>query len=131
MKSPRIKQLLLDELKKKPVVEAACAKAGVGRTTFYEWKRGDKKFAEAVDEAMSFGKDFVSDIAEMQLLNAIKAGDFRAIALWLKAHRQEYKNRVEVDGTITTIEEMTAEQKALVKRALELADLFPATTHEG
>lgn len=129
MKSPRLKQLLLEELKKKPVIEVACTKIGVGRTTFYEWKQRDKKFSEAVDMAMRFGKDFISDIAEMQLLNAIKAGDFRAVAMWLKTHRQEYRNRIEVDGTITTIEEMTAEQKALVERALRLVDLSVPARH--
>lgn len=125
MKSPRLKQLLLEELKKKPVIEAACAKHNVGRTTFYEWKQKDKKFANAVDMAMRFGKDFISDIAEMQLLNAIKSGDFRAVAMWLKTHRQEYRNRIEVDGTITTIEEMTAEQRALFERATALMDPSP------
>jgi hypothetical protein len=125
MKSPRVKQLLLEELKKKPVVEVACAKVGVGRTTFYEWKQKDKKFAEAIDMAMRFGKDFISDIAEMQLLNAIKSGDFRAVSMWLKTHRQEYRNRIEVDGTITTIEEMTAEQRALFERATALMDPVP------
>ncbi len=129
MKAPHLKQQLLEELKKKPVIEAACAKIGVGRTTFYEWKQKDKKFAEAVDMAMRFGKDFISDIAEMQLLNAIKAGDFRAVAMWLKTHRQEYRNRIEVDGTITAIEEMTVEQKALVERALKLADLSVPAHH--
>ena len=73
MKSAKSKKLLIEELKKKPIIEGACAKAGVGRTAFYEWKKKDPKFAKAVELALEFGKDFVSDIAEMQLLNAIKA----------------------------------------------------------
>ncbi len=108
---------------KKPVVEAACIKAGVGRTAFYEWKKKDPKFAKAADLALEFGKDFVSDIAEMQLLNAIKSGDFRALALWLKTHKKEYGNRVEIDGVLNIIEELSPEKKEITRRALALAGL--------
>ena len=123
MKSAKSKKLLIEELKKKPIIEGACAKAGVGRTAFYEWKKKDPKFAKAVELALEFGKDFVSDIAEMQLLNAIKAGDFRALALWLKTYKKEYRNRVEIDGVMNIIEELSPERKAHVKRSLTLAGI--------
>lgn len=123
MRGQRAKTLLIEELKKKPVVEAACVKVGIGRTAFYEWKKKDAKFAEAVGMALAFGKDFVSDIAEMQLLNSIKAGEFRALSLWLKTHKKEYGNRLEVDGTLNIIEELSSEKKDLARKALSLAGI--------
>jgi hypothetical protein len=121
MKSAAIKKQLIEELKKKPIVEAACAKAGVGRTAFYDWKKKDSKFANAVDLALEFGKDFVSDISEMQLLNAIKSGNFQAVSLWLKTHKPEYRNRVEIEGAMKVIKELSPEQKELVRKAWALA----------
>lgn len=123
MRGAQCKKILIEELKKKPVVEAACLKAGIGRTAFYDWKKKDPKFAKAVELAFQFGKDFVSDIAEMQLLNAIKSGDFRALALWLKTHKKEYGNRMEIEGALTLIEELSPEKKEVVKRSLALANL--------
>ena len=123
MKSARTKKLLIEELKKKPIIEAACAKTGVGRTAFYEWRKKDPDFAKAVELALQFGKDFVSDIAEMQLLNAIKNGDFRAVAIWLKTHKQEYRNRLEIDGVRNIIEELSPEQSERVQKALQHANL--------
>jgi hypothetical protein len=123
MKSAKVKKDLIEELKKKPVIEASCAKVGVGRTAFYDWKKKDPKFAKAVEMALDFGRDFVSDIAEMQLLNAIKAGDFRAVSLWLKTHKDEYRNRIEVEGAMSVIEELSPEKRALVERSLALANL--------
>lgn len=123
MRGARAKSLLIEELKKKPVVEAACMKVGIGRTAFYEWRKKDAKFAQAIDLALQFGRDFVSDIAEMQLLNAIKAGDSRSVVLWLKTHRKEYSNRVEIEGGIKLIEELSPEKKAAIQKAFALANL--------
>jgi DNA modification methylase len=123
MRGARAKSLLIEELKKKPVVEAACMKVGIGRTAFYEWRKKDAKFAQAIDLALQFGRDFVSDIAEMQLLNAIKAGDSRSVVLWLKTHRKEYGNRVEIEGGIKLIEELSPEKKAAIQKAFALANL--------
>jgi len=101
MKSAHTKKLLIEELKKKPSIEAACRTAGIGRTAFYDWKKKDPRFAKAVELALQFGKAFMADIAELQLFNAIKNNDFRAIALYLKTHHPEYGNKVEISGQVT------------------------------
>ena len=43
-KTEKIKELVLDQLRKSPIVEAACQKAGITRTTFYRWKKDDPDF---------------------------------------------------------------------------------------
>lgn len=53
------KRLLLDELKRSlGVVETACNRAKVGRTTHYRWLKSDKKYAAEVAELDNVGLDF-------------------------------------------------------------------------
>lgn len=129
MRSATIKKQLIEELKHKPVVESACLKVGVGRTAFYEWKKKDLKFAKAVDLAMDFGRSFMADIAELQLFTAIKNNDFRAVALYLKTHHPEYRNRVEVQGQITATTKLTKEEQVLYEEAIKrLESMKPPIT---
>jgi hypothetical protein len=117
------KELLLEQLKKTPIVQIACEKIGIGRATFYRWKADDPAFAKAVDDALLEGKLLVNDLAESQLIGAIKDRNLTAITYWLRHHHQDYKNRLELEGTVNTIHELSDEQKALVKKALELTGL--------
>lgn len=119
----KTKQLLLEQLKKTPIIQIACEKIGLGRATFYRWKVDDPTFAKAVDDALLEGKLLVNDLAESQLIGAIKDRNLTAITYWLRHHHRDYKNRLELEGTINTIHELSDEQKALVKKALELTGL--------
>ena len=123
MKAHKAKKDILEHLRKTPIIEIACSKAGIGRTSFYRYKNSDKAFAAAVDEALAEGNSFVSDLAESQLISAIKERDIRAIALWLRHHHPTYKNRIEVMAQIKKEEALTPEQEATVRKALELASL--------
>ncbi len=102
-------------------MQIACEKLGVGRATFYRWKQEDDEFAKQVATAIFDGRLMVNDLAESQLIGAVKDRDMRAIMYWLKHHHTDYKTRVELEGTINTIHELTDEQKELVKNALTLA----------
>ncbi len=117
------KRLLLEQLRKTPIIQIACEKIGLGRATFYRWKADDSAFAKAVDDALLEGKLLVNDLAESQLIGAIKDRNLTAITYWLRHHHRDYKNRLELEGTINTIHELSDEQKALVKKALELTGL--------
>lgn len=124
MKSNKTKNALIEQLGKTPIVEAACSKIGIGRTTFYRWKKEDKEFAERAEEAICQGLSLISDIAESQLINAIKTGQLTAIIFWLRNHRDTYKTKVEISGQINNqIEALDPEQEALVREALRLASL--------
>src|SRR5579864_6532164 len=105
MKSDKDKKTIIEQLHKLPIIEIACSKAGVSRMTFYRWKKQDSEFAKEVDEAMSLGKSLISDVAESQLIAAIKKGDMRGIIFWLKHNREEYKTKVELSGTLLQIRE--------------------------
>lgn len=124
MKRESGKKLILEELRKVPIIELACSKTGIVRATFYRWKKADSKFVALVEDALRDGNARISDVAESQLVASIKAGNLSAIVFWLKHHRDTYKTKVEVTGEIKAIhQELTPEQEALVREALRLAAL--------
>ena len=80
------KELLIEQLKKTPIVQVACEKVGVGRATYYRWRKEDEEFAKLADEAISEGNFLVNDMAESQLMSAIRDKNLTAIIFWLKHH---------------------------------------------
>lgn len=126
------KELLLDQLKKTPVVQIACEKAGVGRATYYRWRKEDADFAQQSDQALLDGSLLVNDLAESQLMSAIKDKNMTAIIFWLKHHHPAYATKVEVTTTSKDKEiYLTDEQKELLNKALEMAALVPASTQNN
>lgn len=122
---------LLKRLKETPVIEVACRKVGIARATFYRWKEKDDVFSKEVDTAILEGSALINDIAESQLLTAIKDQNMTAIIFWLKHHHASYATKVEVTAQMKNLNEtLTADQEALVTRALQLASLIP-TVKEG
>jgi len=45
-KPEELKKLLIEQLKKTPIVQMACEKTGVARSTYYRWKKQNKTFAK-------------------------------------------------------------------------------------
>ncbi len=122
-KTNATKALLLEQLKKTPIIQIACEKLGIARATFYRWKTEDKTFAKTVDDAVLEGCLLVNDLAESQLIGAVKDRNLTAIMYWLRHHHKDYRNRLEVEGAINTIHELSPEQEKLVKQALKLANI--------
>jgi len=121
MKKDKFKDSIIQQLKEMPIVQVACKKVGVGRTTYYRW-RENKKFAKEADTAIAEGEAFITDMSESQLISLIRDRNFQALQLWLRHHHPKYSNKIEVDGRLTySDEELTPEQIALVKAALRLA----------
>lgn len=120
--SKQQRELMLAQLRKTPIVQIACEKTGVSRTSFYRWRREDKAYAEATDRAILEGVQLVNDMAESQLLAAIRDGNITAIGLWLKHNHARFKTRVEVEAHHHhTQDTLTLEQEAIVKEALRLS----------
>lgn len=122
-KNEQNKKMLLEQLKKTPIIQIACDKLNISRATLYRWKSEDKEFGKAVDEAVSEGRSLINDVAESQLIGAVKDRSLPAIMYWLKHHHKDYKTRVEIEGAIETIHGLSAEQQNLVEQALVLAGI--------
>ena len=114
------KESLLQQLKKTPIVQVACEKVNISRATYYRWHKDDQEFAEAADEALAEGSGLVNDMAESQLMSAIKNGNLTAVIFWLKNHHKNYAATLQVKHAIQD-ENLTPEQEALVREALRLA----------
>ncbi|MFA5967139.1 MAG: hypothetical protein WC805_01295 [Patescibacteria group bacterium] len=126
MKRDTHKESLLEQLKKTPIIHVACEKSGVGRATYYRWRKEDTEFALACDESLQEGSSLINDMAESQLISAIKDKNLGAIIFWLKNHHPQYATRVEVTAKLHNQDPLTPEQEELIKKALELASLHQA-----
>ncbi len=123
-KSDKAREALLEQLCKTPILQIACEKVGISRVTLYRWRSENKEFSKAVDDAMLEGRLLVNDLAESQLIGAIKDRNISAIVTWLRHNHATYKARIEIEGALKVIEEMSPEQKELFKKASELAGMF-------
>lgn len=122
---------LLQELLKTPVVQVACQKIGIARATYYRWRKENPAFSQEADTALEEGSAFINDIAESQLLSAIKDQNMTAIIFWLKHHHKTYTTRVEISAANSQINALKPDQEKLVRKALELASLLPEEGKEN
>jgi len=131
MKTDKNKELIIQQLRKTPIVQVSCEKVGIGRATFYRWKQEDQDFSTKADEALLEGSLLVNDVAESQLMSAIRDKNLTAIIFWLKHHHPNYATRVEVTARLKADNEiLTPEQEELVTKALKLASLIPQVKEE-
>ena len=114
---------LLEVLRKMPIIQVACEKASIGRTTVYDWRHQDETFRKAMDQALAEGDLFVNDMSESQLISLIKDKHFAAIMAWLKHHHPKYATRIEVVQRNLDDDPLTPEQQAIVDQALRLASI--------
>ena len=114
------KELILEQLKKTPIVQLACEKVGIARATYYRWKDADRKFSILAQEAILEGSRLVNDMAESQLLSAIRDGNMTGIIFWLKSHHPSYETRVEIrQAGFQADENLTKKQREVIRKALE------------
>ena len=117
-KTEQHKKALLQALEKSlGVVTTACKKAGVGRTTYYEWYNNDLGFRNSVDELQNIALDF----AESKLHEQIANNSTSATIFYLKTkgkHRG-YVERQEVrmDAEVST-NKLSSEAKKKIDEIL-------------
>ncbi len=116
------KKLLVDHLRKIPIVQVACEKLGVSRATYYRWIAEDATFATQTEEALSEGTGFINDMAESQLISAIKEQNFAAISFWLRNRHKAYANKVQI--TTPVKQELTDKEKQMLADAYQKLGLI-------
>ena len=122
MKDGKTKEKLIEDLKKIPIVQMACERTGIARATFYRWRKEDRMFAKAADDALEEGALFINDMAESKLIVAIKDANLGAITYWLKHHHAAYTNKLEIIAQKGYAEEkLTPHEQKVVEQALLLA----------
>jgi ACT domain-containing protein len=123
------KQQVIDQLKFNPIVQIACQKSGVSRATFYRWRSEDEEFKKQTETAIKDGVLLINDLAESQLLAAIKEQNLTAIIFWLKNHHGDYADKIQVSTDNKPIDNnLTPEEEKLVKKALQMAGIINLST---
>jgi hypothetical protein len=116
------KKLIIEQLKKTPIIQLVCDRCNVGKSTYYRWRQDDAEFKKNSDEAMKDGVELINDLSESQLITLIKEKNFPAIQLWLRQHHPDYSNRLDVRATIEKEDPMTPEQEALIRKVLGIQE---------
>lgn len=120
MASKNDKEQLLKELSINPIIQVACKKVGVARSTYYRF-REDKDFAKKADEAINEGIKMVNDMAESQLISGIRDKNTTSIIFWLKNRHSAYGDKIKIQGKLDLqSQKLTPEQEALMLGALKL-----------
>ena len=107
-RTPKRVQAILDALRGGDAIGTACARAGIGRSTFAEWRSADPVLDAQVDDAIEYGTDVLEDVARDR---SIRHSDTLLIFL-LKARRPDkYRETTRISGEVTHrwAEEVAAE----------------------
>jgi len=115
------KEVIINQLKITPIIQIACKKCEIVRSSFYRWIKDDPNFAAQVEAAIEEGTNIVNEMAESALISSIKDNNMTGIMFWLRNRHPSFKTRLEL--TTKTDEKLTDEQKETIKKALSLADL--------
>lgn len=124
MKKDRIKTLFLEHIRRIPIIQVACEKVGVARSSVYRWRDEDEEFRKELEDALAEGEILINEMSESQLISLIRDKSWQAISFWLRKRSPKFRDRVEVTGNIESRQnELTPEQQAVVTEALRLASL--------
>ncbi len=123
------KASMVEQLQRTPIIQVACEKLNISRSSHYRWCKEDKDYEKKINAAVGDGIFLVNDLAESQLISAVKDRDMRAITLWLRSNHPRYRQKVELSGKVNVIEELSPEQEDLIREAMNLAGL-PSQNYE-
>lgn len=97
------KQALIEILKEMPIIQVACKRAGIGRATYYRWRKEDREFLIESEKALGQGIEYINDMSESQLVTLIKEKKMPAIAMWLKNNHQRYGAKLRLGALQETV----------------------------
>lgn len=82
---------IIESLEKTPIMEIACAKLKISRSTLYRWIESEPGFRIKVEEALDIGRSIVTDVAESHIISGVKEGDKAYVKYWLSNNCVRYK----------------------------------------
>ena len=113
------KEQFLSQLEEMPIVQAAAARTGIHRSTYYRWKEDDPDFIEKAESTMKKGVHFINDMMESILIKKAKEGNLTAVIFWLKNHHDSYVDIKRLDHRHEFNENpLTEERKAMIAKSM-------------
>lgn len=129
-KTTEQKLVVLEHLAKCCIVQLACERTGVGRSTYYKWLSEDEEFKESADKAINAGRAYLNDIAFSGLLKKIQEGNMTAIIFLLKNNHPWFAEKIrhEHEHRIVSIGDrvLTDEQREQLIKANRLSGMAAA-----
>jgi len=102
----------------------AVEKVGIARSTVYKWRDEDEEFRTAMEAALVEGEAMLNDLGENQLYSLMLERHYPSIQFWLRHRNPKFKDKLEVTThNLGLKEQLTPEQEADIRKALELASL--------
>jgi hypothetical protein len=111
---------ILAILKEMPIIEVACKRVSISRSTFYRWQQEDKIFKRQSMDAMDQGIEFINDMSESQLITLIKKEKMPAISMWLKNNHKRYGAKGRLYAPVASTDDLTPDEEKIVLDALAL-----------
>lgn len=124
------KEAVVENLKRMPIIEVACNKAGVSRATFYRWKEQDSTFSQTADQAQEEGEALIRDVAVSKIIKGINDDNLTAAMYWLNHRDPRFSNKIEVTTNSKPQEALSPDQQEAVKKALVLTGLVEKESEE-
>ena len=87
---------MVEYLERTPVVESACSKLGISRSTHYRWMESEPEYKNDINRALEQGRSVVDDVAESHLISGVKDGNIGAVKFWLANNNERYKRSVQI-----------------------------------
>lgn len=87
---------MVEYLERTPVVESACSKLGIARSTHYRWMESEPEYKNDIERALQQGRSVVDDVAESHLISGVKNGQIGAVKFWLANNNDRYKRSVQI-----------------------------------
>jgi len=113
-----VKEKLLVQLEKMPVVEVAAKRSGTSSSTYYRWINEDPMFARAAQQALDSGIQYINDVAESKVISGIFSGDRTMVTFWLKKRHKNYTDKqIQVHEVVD--KPLTEERKKEIAEALK------------
>jgi len=113
------KKEIVIQLRKTPIVQFACERTGIGRSTYYKWRARDLIFARAADRALEAGRFFINDLAESKLIKLIQDDNITSIIFWLKHNHPKYAsvNRIIHEYEVVT-DKLSVEENSVAEHEI-------------
>lgn len=100
--TPEVLQLLRQAFGIGCTVKEACIYAGIGETTYYEWREADQKLAAELDKI----RQYPVLKAKKVIIDAIELGDVNTVKWYLERKKKdEFSVRTEQDISLTAHED--------------------------
>jgi hypothetical protein len=129
-KTAEQKLAILEQLAKCCIIQLACERTSVGRSTYYSWLSEDTEFKEAADKAINAGRAYLNDIAFSGLLKKIQEGNKTMLIFWLKNNHPWFGDKIRHQHEHSVIgvgdRILTDEQREQIVRAYRISGITNA-----